>query len=175
MTQEVQKELFKEFKREETGLKRIAGRITQKKKSSSLHFSIESAAVIAIALIMGLVVSFALGVERGKRITATPREAVIPEKAPKEKVEPKKIEEEVRVTKKPLTSYPYLVQLISYKEKHKAEEELRGLSQKGHRALIIPSGEWFQVCAGGYENFKDAEIAKKEFEKTYIGCFVRKK
>ncbi|MBL7158357.1 MAG: SPOR domain-containing protein [Candidatus Omnitrophica bacterium] len=173
MTQEVQKELFKEFKREATGLKRIAGRITQKKKSSSVYFSIESVAVIAIALIMGLVVAFALGVERGKRIAPAPREAAIPLKAQKEKVEPKKIE--TKDTKKPLASYPYLVQLISYKEKRKAEEELRGLSQKGHKALIIPSGEWFQVCAGGYESFKDAEIAKKEFEKTYIGCFVRKK
>jgi len=67
------------------------------------------------------------------------------------------------------------VQLISYKDKAKAEKEAAHLASEGYGAFIMPSGEWFQVCAGGYETFGGAEAAKKNFEKKYKGCFVRKK
>ena len=182
MTDESQKEFFEEFKSEERGLKRIAGRIAQRKKSSHIYLSIENTVFITIVILMALVISFALGVEKGKRHVVAVPEEIEPAPAPilKDAPEP----EPKRVAPATPAAAPqevakeaaviYMVQLISYKEKRKAEKEIRTLSGKRIEAVIAPSGEWFQVCAGRYENFDKAEKAKKEFEKTYKGCFVRK-
>ena len=180
MTDESQKEFFEEFKSEERGLKRIAGRIAQRKKSSHIYLSIENTVFITIVILMALVISFALGVEKGKRhVTVeeiTPAPEPLPQAAPDP--EPKRetmavpATEDAEVAEEPAAIYA--VQLISYKEKRKAEKEMRVLFGKRIEAIIIPSGEWFQVCAVRYESFDEAEKAKKEFEKTYKGCFVRK-
>ena len=182
MTEESQKEFFEEFKNEESGLKRIAGRIAQKKKSSHIYLSIENVVFITIVALMALVISFALGVEKGKRHATTVTEEIkpaprpipqaAPEPEPKREVPAAPAAAVQEIAKEPTVMY--VVQLISYKEKRKAEKEIRALSGKCIEAIIVPSGEWFQVCAGRYESFDEADKSKKEFEKTYRGCFVRK-
>ena len=159
MSNEHQKELFGEFEKEKGKLKQIADKMTQRQQKLYLHLPLENIIVAAIAFIMCIIIAFALGVERGKRLKAPPLQDKIVKDVP-EKIEK--------------TYKPYAIQLISYKEKQDAENELARLQKKKIDAFILHAGNWYQVCAGGYENIEEAQKALTQFRKDFEGCFVRK-
>ncbi|MGB2705663.1 MAG: SPOR domain-containing protein [Candidatus Omnitrophota bacterium] len=166
MAEEYQKELFEEFGEQKSKLKRIAERITQRQRKFYLRVSLENVVFAAIIAVMCVIVAFAMGVERGKRVA--------PPLAPQKKVTPPAKEPEIKAVKQ-RTTRTYAIQLISYRKKRLAEKEKRKLLDKNIEAFIVPSGEWFQVCAGGYGDIKDAKAGLKQFSKDYKGCFIRKK
>ncbi len=168
MADEYQKELFEEFGKEKGKLKRMTEKIVRRQNRLYLRISPENAVFAAIIIIMCIIVSFALGVERGKSLA--PSVIIAPEK----KIEPKR-EPEIKPPSIEVPEGIYTIQLISYKKKAPAEKEKRKLTKKGIEAFIIASGEWFQVCAGSYTDTKKAGKALDEFSKKYKGCFIRKK
>ena len=181
MADEYQKELFEEFGKEKGKFKRIAEKIGQRQHRFYLHISPENAVFAAIIAVMCVIVSFAMGVERGKRlaplaVAARRIEEAPPAKEPeaKKKAETKK-EPEIKAPSRGTPAGIYAIQLISYKKKRLAEREQRKLSGKNIEAFIVPSGEWFQVCAGGYADMREAGRALEKFSKDYKGCFIRKK
>ncbi len=168
MADEYQKELFEEFEKEKGKLKRIAEKIGQAQHRFYLHISPENVVFAAIIAVMCIIIAFAMGVERGKRLTPLTTAHRIEAAPPAEEPAPKA----------PVFEAPagiYAIQLISYKEKRLAEIEKRKLSGKKIEAFIVPSGEWFQVCAGSYADIESARAALEEFSKDYKGCFIRKK
>jgi len=171
---EYQKELFEEFGKEKGKLKRIAEKIGERRHRLYLQISPENAVFAAIVVLMCVIVAFALGVERGKRLTPQSRARRVEKSAPKKKPEAKK-EPEVKTPAPPVKAGIYAIQLISYKKKQLAEKEKRDLSGKNIEAFIVPSGEWFQVCAGSYADIESARKALEKFSKDYKGCFIRKK
>lgn len=183
MPDEYQRELFEEFKKEKGRFKKIADKITQRQPKFYIHLSLENIVFAAIIGIMCIVTAFALGVERGKRLPsatkARQQEATVDREEEavalrKEPVGPKK---EKAASKKELpdTESTFVIQLISYRQKRLAEGEKKRLLDKKIDAFIIPSGKWYQVCAGGYSDIKEVRKALEGFKKDYKGCFIRKK
>ena len=165
MADEYQKELFEEFGKEKGKLKRIAEKIGGRRHRLYLQISPENAVFAAIVVLMCVIVAFALGVERGKRLTPQSRARRVEKSAPRKKPTPAP----------PVKAGIYAIQLISDKKEQRAEKEKRDLSGKNIEAFIVPSGEWFQVCAGSYADIESARKALEKFSKEYKGCFIRKK
>lgn len=189
MSREHQDEFFREFKEEKGSIKKMADKITQGHKKLYVNLPVENIVFAIIIIIMAVVVAFALGVERGKRLVdtktgggSTYEEALATEPQIRmapieitagERKEPEK--EEIPLEKLQEKSKPYVIQLISYKKEQRAINERDRLSRSNVTTFIVPSGDWYQVCAGGYENIKEAKSALQNFAKEYKGCFIRKR
>ncbi len=181
MSAEYQKELFEEFKKEKGKFRKITDKITQRQPKFYIHVSLENIVFAAIIGIMCIVVAFALGVERGKRFTVLA--GMARKEAPVEAV----FEEEISVSEtevaprdagasdsKSDNETAFVIQLISYTQKERAESEKKRLMDKKIDAFIMPSGKWYQVCAGGYSAISEARKALEGFKKDYKGCFIRR-
>jgi len=172
MTGEYQKELFEEFQKEKGKFKKIADKVTGRQHKLYLHVSLENVVFISIIVIMCIIVAFALGVERGRRLAEGVTREPVPQasKAPESLTKPIKASAgEMKEAKK-----VYTIQLISYKTEKRALTEQSALREKKIDTFIVLSGKWHQVCTGGYEVTKDARKAMEAFKNDYKGCFVRK-
>jgi len=196
MSAERQKELFEEFKEGQGKIRQIADKIGERQHRLYLHLPLENIIFIAIIIIMGVIVSFALGVERGKRLNKTAEETPETQTAEQTTTLPSNIKHadiaegqpssdadkstdfapasEDTVRTEGVTQKSYTIQLISYKQKRLAEREIDKLQKKGVEAYIIRSGKWYQICAGDYDSVDEAKHDLKKFEDHYKGCFIRK-
>jgi len=206
MVDEYQKELFEEFKKEKGKIEKLANKISKRRKSTVIAISLDNIIFAVIIVILCIIVAFAFGVEKGKRIrpgfetALTPKgpelemekeaplltsaalsrdKIVLPgievgkeETGPKEKLPTSLEGERSKVT--PLEEMPYTIQVVSFKERRLAENEVKKLAKKNIKGFIVPSGNWYQVCAGRYKNMKDAKSALNKLASDYKGCFVRK-
>ena len=199
MTGEYQRELFGEFKEEKGKFEKIADKIARRKQRLGIHVPLENIVFAGIIFILCVVVAFALGIERGKRYTkglkleplaAREEETVIVSEEKKNAprielatIEIAQIRREDEPAAKPVKNetaaepkdLPYTIQLIAYKKKPLAERERDRLLDKKIGAFIIPSGKWYQICAGAYGNMQDAKRALAGFSEKYKGCFIRRR
>lgn len=180
MESEYQGELFKEFEKKEGSIKRLTKKILPKKRPHILQIPLENIIISAILVILGFIMFFALGVEKGKRHTRLLHrdEEVIVLEAEQVRSGPA-LEEKEPLKEAPEVIAeewkPYTIQLISYKDKKLARIEVKELKAMDIKADIIQRNKWFQVCAGSYVDKKDAESDLKRFSKEYKGCFLRNK
>ncbi len=175
-----QGELFKEFEKKESSLKRLTKKILPKRKLHILQIPLENIVSFAILVILGFIVFFALGVEKGKRhaqvlhkdeeLIVLETEEVTPMPALEEKEVVKEAPEVIAEIEK-----LYTIQLISYKDKKLARIKVKELEAMNIKADIVQRNKWFQVCAGSYVDKKNAESDLKKFSKEYKGCFLRNK
>ena len=70
---------------------------------------------------------------------------------------------------------PYSIQLVTYKQREYAEKEAKGLRRLGFFTTIIPSGDYYQVCAGQYASSDEARRDLAYFSPKYKGCFLRRR
>jgi len=176
-----QGELFNEFKIRDNSIKQITKNIMHRRRPHLHIFYVylEQAVTIALLVIMGLIVSFALGVERGKkymiidlREVQKPAPVVSSEtvqEPPKEDFKMEKADKAIDISK------PYTIQLISYKKRELAEDKVEELKKVGLEADILERNSWYQVIVGAYVDRKSAEADFKKFSKIYKGCFLRNK
>ena len=50
----------------------------------------------------------------------------------------------------------YTIQLITFKSRKRAEQEMERLKKLGYRSFIIPQGKFFQVCTDAFKNLGEA-------------------
>jgi len=72
----------------------------------------------------------------------------------------------------------FTIQLITYVTQARADKEVKSLTEKGHRAFIIPSGKYFQVCVDRFGHKQDASLHlgtlnRRGYAKHYEGAYVR--
>ncbi|GEM_PF-2109262 len=72
----------------------------------------------------------------------------------------------------------FTIQLVTYRTKAQASGEVKRLNQKGHRAFIISSGKFYQVCIDRFEGKNEAlqkliELRTGGYERMYQGAYVR--
>jgi hypothetical protein len=183
MAGEHQNELFQEFKKEDGKFKKIADKIIRRQQKLFIHIPLENAIFGVIIAIMGVIVAFALGVERGRHMQEPPIKTDVMVGRAAESVISR--EPDVKPVFTPPATAPegkiqdtpgaYTIQLISYKKKRLAEEEKKRLSRKKIDSYIVPSGDRYQLCTGRYKDIADAAKALNFFVKDYKGCFVRKR
>jgi len=183
MQHEYQHELFDEFEQKESKIKRFSRNAIPPRKPRFFHFTIEQISTIVILIILALILSFALGIEKGKNIAGT-----VGQKKAKEIVVTKIVEQKKEETKKPVQTIvvpkkkkveeivkPYTIQLISYKDKNRATKTVGAFKRKGYQASMMRENGWYQVCVGSYLNKKEAEEDLKNFSQKYKDCFLRAK
>lgn len=176
MASEHQNELFREFEKKRGGIEIVRDKIIEKRKKLYLNIPLENAVFGAIVIMMCVVTAFALGVERGKRLnvkSAPAKDTIEIEDQVKEPVQLVPIEIAESPKKPVLKIMRYTVQLISYKKKKRAEKEIQKLGSQNVQAFITTSGNWYQVCAGSYNDIKEAKEALGNYKVNYKGCFVK--
>ena len=103
-------------------------------------------------LIMGLVlvsiVSFSLGVQKGKCLVLTSS------------------------TQNVLASYT--IQVAAFKNKQLAVREVQSLLKRGLTPLAFAKGNYIILCVGKFSNQESAQPLLTQLQKTYAGCRIRR-
>ncbi len=182
--QETQQELFAGLVGEPKKPERFPS-IQRSQKPILVTTSVEQIVLTGIVLILAGCFVFFLGVLRGKAIAVSgvAAEAPFPQAqqaartasaaAPARTVPAAAAQAAVEAgwdAKK-----PYTIQLVTYKKKDLAEKEVAALRRSGYYSMIIPSGDYYQVCVGQYSGLEDAKKDLKLFGARYKGRFPRRR
>ncbi len=190
--EETQQELFQEFSGETRKKERFPS-LQRPQKPLLISTSIEQIILVSILLILAGCFIFFLGVIRGKGLgekagkpgvvvqEAKPRQAPAPAPSRVPAAPPKAVQPAPPAPLPPprtavldLTK-PYTIQLVTYKKRDLADKEVAALRKNGYYSVIIPSGDYFQVCAGQYATKEEAKTDLKTLGSRYKDCFLRRR
>jgi hypothetical protein len=163
---------------------------------SSMTLSAENIIVLTVFIFLGIIVSFSVGVEKGKRLYFVHSNKTIESIAVMQPVAPAplmqkdavgKSDAAIVAKKEILTPVPrveavapkseesfYTVQVASFKLRKFAEDEAQGLKGKGYETFIVPKGKHLVVCAGRFLDQGAAKIFSGKFKSKYKDCLVRR-
>ena len=136
----------------------------------------EKAISIIIVFFIASLISFSLGVEKGKRFATSqiqPKEDQLqpiksePRRPPKQEPPAKRLEEKKDISE-------YTVQVATFKTKIYAQKEAERLEKKGIEALIVPSGNYVCVCVGRFTEKQAANTTLNRLKESYRDCFIRR-
>jgi hypothetical protein len=164
---EIQLELFDEFITPELKSKqRLHRRIIRKRVPPQFRFTLsyENVIISIICLILVIIVSFSLGIERGKRLV----DLHVSPSTDTTAVEVK----EQNFKKKELS--PYIIQVATFKQKVLAEKEVARLRKLNYNSFFSNFGKFHQVFVGGYSTKELARQDLKKLRKIYKDCFIKK-
>jgi hypothetical protein len=155
----------------------------------------EKQIILLICFLATALVSFALGIEKGKSLatlkstdnrfdTAKKIEDLAIEKLVKiqSSVITKEISGTIDSTKPILSgqlkaSIPigsYTIQVASYRTKDSAEKEEQSLRKKGFSPLVLYKGNFSVVCVGNFTNKKEAQSFLSKLKGQYRDCYIRR-
>ncbi|MDO8489700.1 MAG: SPOR domain-containing protein [Candidatus Omnitrophota bacterium] len=105
-----------------------------------------------ILLIMGLslasIISFSMGVERGKRIVLTESKSIGP--------------------------YSYTIQVAAFKNRGLAFSHTQLLTKEGMSPMVFSKGSYIILCVGKFSNQESAQPLLTQLQRTYAGCRIRR-
>lgn len=177
-------ELFKELAEPEKKKWRIFKRSKTLFSPAQRKFTIsyDAMTLCCILFIVVLVVTFALGVDRGKLIgsqkpklatqSSLKQEAIKPVLQPQLPPVPVPAPEAVKASVSVIENYT--IQLVTYTSPEPARQICEKLRQKGYSPFVIVSGKYYQVCTGNYPARAEAEKDLAALKKNYKDSFVRK-
>ena len=145
----------------------------------------ERVIIFTIALILACIISFSLGVEKGKRVSVIISEPI---KVVAAKEAPKVVPSSQQIVIKPQqpvtpvverkvsapTAGAYTIQVASFKSKALAQKEAQVLKKKGMNTVILTSGSYTILCVGNFTSKKEAQPVLSELQKRYQGCYIRR-
>lgn len=142
----------------------------------------EKAILLVIGSVVIAVVSFCLGVEKGKSIALKP---VIPKMDmalnrpvadPKQDVPIGTLTAAVSHVQLQAKAgiQNYTIQLASFQSKGLAQKEAGLLKQKGLAAVVIPKGNYSILCVGSFSSKDTAGPLLSQLKKKYHDSFVRR-
>ncbi len=156
----------------------------------------EKAVLIIIGFITISIISFSLGVEKGRKMAssnilmeraavAVPAQPVVAAVAQKQETvldRPQSLntEAETVVKKEPVNDQKagknYTIQVASYKVKTYAQKEADILKNKGLSPLFLNKGNYVVLCVGNFVSRSAAESLLTELkkQKRYSGCLIRR-
>jgi hypothetical protein len=174
---EGQQELFTEFQGEKKQPARLSS-WTGSRKPVLVSTSVEQLILALIIAILAACLVFFLGVLRGRSLSPPPKPAPAAGSPALRPVSPAPATRPAGVPPAILVQdadRPYTIQLVTHKRKDLAEREASMLRSSGFFSVIIPSGEYYQVCAGQYLNKEDAKKDLRFFSAKYKDCFLRRR
>ncbi|MBU1061272.1 MAG: SPOR domain-containing protein [Candidatus Omnitrophica bacterium] len=140
----------------------------------SVGVSYENIVFLVIAFIMSCIVSFSLGVEKGRQdIGHVDQQRVTKYSKEVSQVKPRKSKEDLRPVEEKVSGNKYIVQLAAFKKKEAAQQELEKLEKMGSRAYIRQSGSYYQLYVGTFDNKEKAQMILKELKNTYKDCYIK--
>ncbi len=148
-----------------------------KKNSNSFLARIwnyEKTILIIIGMAVTGIISFSLGVEKGKSLSMLrnnhPLDAALTTQ-PSDKLSPKG--ESVKESE-PLERQNYIIQLASYKTRTYAQKEVELLKKRGLSPLVLSKGSYTVLCVGNLSNRETAQSLLSELKKRYKDCYIRR-
>lgn len=171
------------------------------RKSGATHKSFlgyirgyEKTSLMIIAFIITVIVSFSLGVEKGKKTQlansgtrldlalkiqqpVAVKTAALPAQPSKLPVPQPVLEKRNVIPQQESQEYihnNYTIQLASYQNKTSAQKEAEGLKKRGLTPLIVSKGKFSVLCVGNFPNKKTAESLLVELKKRYRDCLIRR-
>lgn len=134
----------------------------------------EKSILIIISIVITGIVSFTMGVERGKRLSKSTQKQQLQYRM-EDSAKKIPLIEELKAPKDYKNSiWGYTIQLASYRTKTYAEKEAKELKKKGLLPLILSKGNYIVLCVGNFSNKQEAQLLLSELKKRYQGCFVRR-
>lgn len=131
----------------------------------------EKATLLFVCFIAVGIISFSLGVEKGKRLAAVPKPSIRFDLAAVQAPKPD-VQKPTQVTvSKPQN---YTIQLASYQSKTYAEKQAGLLKKKGFTALVLLKGSYTILCVGNFANKETARPLLSELKKKYHDSFIRR-
>ena len=182
-----QKELF-EFEKPKKIFPRFRGIFPgpNLENSFSVTMTLDKLIFVAIAMIMLLVVVYALGVERGKAVRArpvkpAPAAAVTAVMEPQVRVEKEALGAAPSIEpKKPVSAaFPvagyYTVVAGAFTGRAMAEKEAAAISGRGFDAFVSESGRYYIVCIGRFAGNGAARPILDEVKKMRKDAYIKKR
>lgn len=148
--------------------------------------SYEKTLLLIIGVAVTGIISFSLGVEKGKQISTLKDDyrldvaqrvknaaapAQIYRQPPAISQEQDNKEKEIDTREK----QRYVIQLASYKGKKNAQKEMEALKRQGIPAVIIPKGNYIVLYAGNFSTKLKAESLLSQLKKRYKDCQLRRR
>jgi hypothetical protein len=163
---------------------------TQAQRRSFLNYiwGYEKTILAIIALLAVAVISFSLGVEKGKKIislkspfltntinTGTQRIEKLPV-LPKKEVTNKGLPEKRTLPAPAVKEYQenFTIQVASYRSKTSVQKEAQLLKNKGFQPSVVPDGNYIRLYVGKFFSREQALASLKELKKRYQDCFIRR-
>lgn len=153
----------------------------------------EKTILIIIGIIITSVISFSLGVDKGRKISlsnnnqrldvALKTEAGVKAAATKQvtrqqqPVEPLKQTERQNISEEPKVKeliQAYTIQLASYKTRGFAEREAQALKKEGLPPVVLSKGGYAVLCVGNFSTKQAAQQLLSELKKRYQDCRIRR-
>lgn len=156
----------------------------KKMQNSNLFFNYIRAYEKTLLFIIGIitcgVISFSLGIEKGKRLAAKNKIIESKDTAIYQPYQPKEIQPAIKKEGVSSQSKPkeykqnYTIQLASFLTKTHAQKEAEALKKRGISIIVLTKGKYTVICAGNFSDKKTAESLLSEFKKRYQDCFLRR-
>jgi cell division septation protein DedD len=177
-----QNDLFSDHQFEQKGRKfQYLSRYKKQRILPHVRVPVENAVIMAIGVLVLMIISFAIGVERGKNTVRIPvrpveREEIVSVRRvePAEMVQavPRPVVAPEIVPEEPISAY--IVQLASFRDEKHARNEVANLKKRNVNAWHSRKGSWYQVYAVGFQTKKAAMEAQRELEEIYVDCYVNR-
>lgn len=142
----------------------------------------EKTIFIIIGIIVTGIISFSLGVEKGKKIAllrSDYRAAVPAQSTPVPQVktklqEPKETPAVLPSPKPQIKEYiqGYAIQLASYKTRSYAQREAEALKKRGLTPSILSKGSYVVLYVGNFSDKQTAQSALSKLRKRYSDCRI---
>mgnify|MGYP001576228261 CR=1 FL=1 len=160
---------------------------------SSLTLNFDTIVVLSIIIVMLMVLSFSLGVERGKRVivskmaaTRQPTPAVLvapethktinihsPSRIGNPAAAPADPPQQIIETFAENVKSVYTVQVASFKQAKYAHQEANNLKNKGYDIFVLQKGSHFIVGVGRFNQKAEAKVLSSKLKGQYKDCVIR--
>lgn len=131
---------------------------------------------LSIIFIISLLITYSIGIEKGKKIMQAERKENL---ISAEYKEPKLITpEEIREIESKKDEIQevkgYIIQVATYRKIPHAEKEVKNLKKKGYQSFTKKIGDFIVVYVGNFQSKDEAKIYLKRLKNYYSDCFIRK-
>lgn len=147
---------------------RLSTRGQEKNHFSKYIWGYEKAILIIIAILVTGIVSFSMGVEKGRRGVSINQ--------PLQAAQPLTINPEVEKEPAPLaiSGSGYTVQVASFRTNSYAQKEVALLKKRGYKAVTLNKGEHIILCVGNFPEKEEAQALLSELSRYYKDCRIRR-
>lgn len=149
----------------------------------------EKTLLIIISVSLTAIISFSLGVEKGRRLALSNnnsgfdigmRSREVLDNSPGKQEPVASFLPDTNVKNQPVQKKErqdkgiFAIQLASYKTKSYAEKEAIVLKKRGLNPIILTKGNYAVLYVGGFTNKETAQSIVTQLEKRYTGCRIRR-
>ena len=133
----------------------------------------EKTILLVIAMVITSIVSFSLGVEKGRRLaTLKDNPLATNQESPGDISGPKEQKEEATRQSIPIEKGNYVIQLASYKIRTHAQKEAELLKKRGLEPLVLSKGSYIVLCVRSISNKETARSLLSQLKKRYRDCYI---